>query len=366
MNLFKVLYLLIKSKIFLFFKNFLLKKETNKPLGLALCGIGNYSINELSPALLETKNVKLVAVIDDIYEEGVKLAKIHGFNENNIYSYKEWNRVANNKEIDIVYVVTPPSIHVENVLDAFNAGKNVICEKPMATTVTDCDKMIAASKKACKRLAIGYRLHYDPYHQELVRLAKTQEFGPFMKISSSNGRTINLQEKRDVWRINKKISGGGALLDMGIYCIQACCMAANANPIAVLAKELPKTQEDIFKDIEQSIEFKLFFENGAIADIWTGFDIDREELFAEAEKGWFVGVKNVFYYRNLDISTSSKGKLNFGIFRQQQLYLDAVADAFRNGYEISCSGEIGRRDMIIIEGVYKSIRIGKKVILNYN
>lgn len=99
---------------------------------------------------------------------------------------------------------------------------------------------------------------------------------------------------------------------------------------------------------------------------WTGFDIDREKLFAEAEKRLVNRSKKMFfYYRNLDISTSSKGKLNFGIFRQQELYLDAVADAFRNGYEISYSGEIGRRDMIIIEGVYKSILAGKKVILNY-
>jgi glucose-fructose oxidoreductase len=164
-------------------------EASGKPLGLALCGLGNYSNGELSPALLETKNVKLVAVITGTREKGVKLAKLHGFDEANIYSYEQWDKVAANKAIDVVYVVTPPGIHAQNVVAAFGAGKHVICEKPMATSVADCDTMIAAGKKAGKRLAIGYRLHFDPYHQELVRLARTQEFGPFMKIKTANGFT---------------------------------------------------------------------------------------------------------------------------------------------------------------------------------
>ena len=180
-------------------------ESNGKPLGLALCGLGNYSNGELSPALLETKNVKLVAAITGTREKGVKLAKLHGFDEANIYSYDQWDKVAANKAIDIVYVVTPPGIHAQNVIAAFGAGKHVICEKPMAVSAAECDTMIAAGKKAGKRLAIGYRLHFDPYHQELVRLAKSQEFGPFMKIKTANGFTL----RRKAWRIDKKLAGGG-------------------------------------------------------------------------------------------------------------------------------------------------------------
>ena len=336
-------------------------EASGKPLGLALCGLGNYSNGELSPALLETKNVKLVAVITGTREKGVKLAKLHGFDEANIYSYEEWDKVAANKAIDIVYVVTPPGIHAQNVIAAFGAGKHVICEKPMATSVADCDTMIAAGKKAGKRLAIGYRLHFDPYHQELVRLAKTQEFGPFMKITSANGFTL----RKHAWRIEKKLAGGGALMDMGVYSIQASCMAADANPIAVTAKELPKTQPDFFKEVEQAMEFRLEFANGATADIWTGYDANRGEFRAEAAKGWFEGSKPVFSYRNLNISTSAKGKLDFGVFRQQQRHMDAVAAAFRAGEPLSCSGENGRRDIVITDGIYESIRTGKRVELKY-
>ena len=337
-------------------------EASGKPLGLALCGLGGYANGELSPALLETKHVKLVAAITGTRAKGEKLAKLHGFDEANIYSYDQWDKVAANKAIDIVYVVTPPGVHAQNVIDAFGAGKHVICEKPMATSAADCDTMIAAGKKAGKRLAIGYRLHFDPYHQELIRLAKTQEFGPFMKIKSANGYTL----RRKSWRIEKKLAGGGALTDMGIYSIQGVCMAADANPISVTAKELPKTQPELFVEVEQALEFRLEFANGAVADVWSGYDANRAEIFAEAAKGWFKGERPVFSYRGLNISTSAKGKLDFGIFRQQQRHMDGVAQAFRNGTEVTCTGEVGRRDMVIIDGIYESIRTGKTVELKYS
>ncbi len=336
-------------------------EASGKPLGLALCGLGGYSNGELSPALLETKHVKLVAAITGTRAKGEKLAKLHGFADTNIYSYDQWDQVAANKAIDVVYVVTPPGIHAQNVIAAFGAGKHVICEKPMATSVAECDAMIAAGKKAGKRLAIGYRLHYDPYHQELVRLAKSREFGPFLKMTSANGFTL----RRKAWRIEKKLAGGGALLDMGIYSLHACCMAADADPVAVTAKELPKTQPEFFTEVEQALEFRLEFANGATADVWTGYDANRAEFHAEAAKGWFKGERPVFSYRGLNISTSAKGKLDFGVFRQQQRHMDAVCAAIRDGGEFTCTGELGRRDMVVIGGIYESIRTGKKVELKY-
>jgi glucose-fructose oxidoreductase len=142
-------------------------------------------------------------------------------------------------------------------------------------------------------------------------------------------------------------------------------MAADANPVAVTAKELPKTQPDFFKEVEQAMELRLEFANGAVADVWTGYDANRAEFLAEAEKGWFKGERPVFSYRNLNISTSAKGKLDFGIFRQQQRHMDGVAQAFRDEQPVTCSGELGRRDMVIIDGIYESIRTGKKVELKY-
>jgi len=154
-------------------------------------------------------------------------------------------------------------------------------------------------------------------------------------------------------------------MDMGVYSIQGACMAADADPVAVTAKELPKTQPDFFKEVEQAMEFRLEYANGATADIWTGYDANRAEFYAEAAKGWFKGERPVFSYRNLNISTSAKGKLDFGVFRQQQRHMDGVAAAIRDGGTYTCTGEVGRRDIVIVEGIYESIRTGKKVALKY-
>src|SRR6186713_2392926 len=152
----------------------------------------------------------------------------YGLNKKNIYDYSTMDRIIENREIDIVYVVTPPALHPDFAIRAAKAGKHVISEKPMAASVVDCDRMIAACKEAKVQLGIGYRLHYDPYHQEMQRIAKTQELGRFEKMDGKFAYVLGQREHRT----DKKL-GGGPLMDLGIYVIHGACMAANADPIYV-------------------------------------------------------------------------------------------------------------------------------------
>ena len=143
------------------FPSLSLRGATTKPkkLGLALVGLGNYSERELGPALKETEFVRLAGVVTGTRAKGEKWAADYGFSEKNIYDYATMDRLADNPAIDIVYVVTPPGLHAEHSIRAAKAGKHVICEKPMANTVVECDAMLAASRAAKRALAIGYRLH---------------------------------------------------------------------------------------------------------------------------------------------------------------------------------------------------------------
>src|SRR5215813_9366259 len=155
-----------------------LQEANGRKLGVALLGLGRYSTGQLGPALRETKLCYLAGVVTGHPEKAEKWTKDYGLDPKNVYNYETFDRIADNKEIDIVYVVTPPALHPEFVIRAAKAGKHVISEKPMATSVADCDRMIAACKAAKVQLGIGYRLHYDPYHLEMVRLAS--EFGPYL------------------------------------------------------------------------------------------------------------------------------------------------------------------------------------------
>ncbi len=224
-----------------------------RKLGLALVGLGSYSTGELGPALRETEHVRLAGVVTGTRAKGEKWAADFGFPEKNIYDYATMDRIADNPEIDIVYVVTPVGLHAEHAIRTAKAGKHVICEKPMALNAAECDAMIAASKAAKRALVIGYRLHFDPYHQvlmqlvrdqELMRLVRENEFGPFMKMTSTNGFKLGLRNGVKPWRATAALGGGGPLMDVGIYSLHAACMAANATPVAVTAKEESKVRPE--------------------------------------------------------------------------------------------------------------------------
>ena len=134
-----------------------------RKLGVALVGLGGYSTGQLGPALRETKWCELRGVVTgDPKGKGRRWAQDYGFSESSIYDYDTMHRIAEDREIDIVYVVTPPGLHLRDVLVAAAAGKHVICEKPMAVSVAECDAMIAACEQAGVRLSMGYRVHFHP------------------------------------------------------------------------------------------------------------------------------------------------------------------------------------------------------------
>ena len=333
--------------------------EPGKKLGVALVGLGYYSRVELAPALKLTQHCRLAGVVTGSREKGVKWAQEYGFPEKNVYSYDTMGQLADNPEIDIVYVVTPNGLHAEHCIAAAKAGKHVICEKPMANTVADCDAIIAACRAAKVQLSVGYRLHFDPYHKELMRLARTDQFGPFKKMRGA----FSFQMNSRPWRAIRKYSGGGPLMDVGIYAIHAACMAADgATPLAVTAHELlPKKRPDIFQDVEETITWQMEFPGGAVFDGRSSYQESINSFRAESEKGW-IDFSTAYSYRGLEAATSS-GPLKFEPeVNQQSLQMDDFAECLATGRATTVPGELGRRDMTIIEAIYASAAAdGKRV-----
>ncbi|MFL5747063.1 MAG: Gfo/Idh/MocA family protein [Niastella sp.] len=334
--------------------------SNNRPdrvLGVALVGLGKYSTRELGPALKQTKWCKLTGVVTGSKEKGEQWAKDYGFPVKNIYSYDTMAQMADNKDIDIVYVVTPNGLHAEHAIAAAKAGKHVICEKPMANTVAECDQIIAACKAAKVKLSVGYRLHFDPYHKELMRLAKEKDFGPFMNMSGDRG--FIMQNK--VWRADKKLAGGGPLMDVGIYLIHGACMAANGMaPIAVTAKEFIKTKPELFTDVEEGISWTMEFPGNAICTARTSYQHSADKFRAEAPKGWIEFKEHAFTYRGLVVETSL-GPLSFTPPNQQALQMDDFANCIITNRPSIVPGELGRRDLAIIEAIYKAAATQKRV-----
>jgi glucose-fructose oxidoreductase len=350
---------------------FRLRAESTPPprkLGIALVGLGSYSTRQLAPALQLTQNCRLAGVVTGEREKGKKWAQAHGFPEQNIFSYDTMPEIAGNPDIDIVYVVTPNGLHAQHVIAAAKAGKHVITEKPMANTVAECEAMIAACRAANVKLSVGYRLHFDPYHQTMMRMARDPETAPFAKMNSNRAFALPV----GAWRGDKKLAGGGPMMDIGIYIIQAACMAyggfpkpgggLEAAPVAVTAHELPKTKPQQFGEgVEETMEFTLEFANGAVCTARTSYVGPTSDQFrAEGPKAWIEFKEHAFGYRGLVVD-SSKGPLHFDPpVNQQALQMDDFAQCVRAGRESRVPGEMGRRDLAIIEAVYAAAKSGRK------
>jgi glucose-fructose oxidoreductase len=328
-----------------------------RKLGIALMGLGRYSTSELAPALEKAQHSYLAGVITGDREKGGKWSEQYKFPEKNIYSYETIGDIAANKDIDIIYVVTPPGLHRDHVLASAKTGKHIICEKPMANSVAECDEMIAACRAAKVQLSIGYRLAFEPHHLELDRLAKTREFGLFTKITGGNGFKVS----RRTWRVDKKLGGGGPLMDVGIYVIQAAVRAAGGvSPIAVTAQELAKTDPELFNDVEEGIRFRLEFPEGAVCEGATSYGERMGGFRAEGEGGWFE-LQPAYGYRGIDGRTS-RGPLDVPKnVPQQTLQMDDFAQCVSTGRPTRVPGEMGRQHMAIIEAIYEAARTRQRV-----
>lgn len=328
---------------------------SGKKLGVALLGLGRYATDELAPALKQTRLCQLTGVVSGHPEKAAQWAAEYNLPQKNLYNYDNFDRIANNPDIDIVYVVTPPARHPEFVIRAAKAGKHVISEKPMATSVADCQRMIDACKKAGVKLSIGYRMHFDPYGIELMRLQRDKDFGGFTKISGDRAFVLGGHP----WRLDKKLAGGGPMMDIGIYIVQGACMATGETPVAVTADEGPKQRPDIFTEVEETIRFKLEFPSGAVCDGVTSFDYNSDRFRADGPKGWIDFQTHSFSYQVGTVVTS-RGPLYYPPPCQQALQMDDFADCILSNRQTSVPGEMGLRDIKIISAIYKAARTGKR------
>jgi glucose-fructose oxidoreductase len=327
------------------------KAGERKP-GIALMGLGLYARGELGPALLKTKVCRLAGVITGSHEKGLAWSQLYGFPEKNIWNYNTINEISDNPDIDIVYVATPNGLHAEHVIEVARAGKHVICEKPMANCAAECDAMLSACRKANVRLSIGYRLHFDPNHIELDRLAREKDFGILDRLSGENSWPF----RQRAWRIERTLSGGGPLMDVGIYVIQAACRAAMAQPIAVAARELPKTNPSLFNEVEETIEWTMEFPGGIRCQAASSYARKSDFFQAEGAQGW-LRLDPAYGYRGI-VAATPKGRLSTPEVPQQSLQMDDFASCILTGRTPPVPGELGRAHMAVIDAVYKSAAEG--------
>lgn len=329
-------------------------EKNNQKFGIALLGLGKYASEQLAPALQQTEHCYLAGIVTSKPDKASEWQKKYDLHNNNMYDYENFDSIKDNPDIQMVYVVVPNALHADFVVRAAQAGKHVICEKPMATTVEDCDRMISACRQAGVTLSIGYRLHFEPYNKEMIRLASTQKYGPVQKIIAKDGL-----DGTEGWRLNKQLAGGGPLMDVGIYCLQAAGYVSGMKPIAVRAQEGVKTKPDEFKDIEESVNFQLEYPGGFVAECECSYTKEMNLLHAAATNGWFE-LSPAFEYKGIKGKTQA-GEMHFHEPNQQAAEMDAIVMAIKENKPSPVPGEMGREDVKLLLKIYTAMHSGERV-----
>ena len=207
-------------------------------IGLAIVGLGKYATEQIIPNINHTRHVRLAGLVSGDRMKAEKFANQYGVDKKAIYTYDTMGEMAKNADIDAVYIITPNSLHVPLGIKAAEAGKHVLTEKPMGINVAECEQLIAACRKAGIKLMVGYRSHFEPFNLAAIDMIKKGKIGDIRVITSEHGRQVKPDtDKNDAWRVKKDLAGGGALMDIGIYALQAACYLTGEEPTQVLATQ---------------------------------------------------------------------------------------------------------------------------------
>ena len=343
--------------------NLKLPPAKGKQVGFALVGLGNLAINQVMPAFAKCRSAKLVAFVSGRPEKAQHMARLYDVDPKNIYNYDTYERLADNPAVDVVYVILPNSMHAEYTIRALKAGKHVLCEKPMANTPQDCEKMVAAAKAANRKLMIGYRCRYEPFNQALIAYAKDQADGPTRFILADSGFNIGDPTQ---WRLKKAMAGGGSLMDIGIYSLNAARYLTGEEPTLVNAMMHTTPNDPRFTEVEENVLFQLRFPSGILANCSSSYggNINR---FRVTKPRSAAELDPASPYTGLRMRIFRGGGIEERILPQRDHFageLDHLADCVLNNTEPLTPGEEGLKDMRIIAAIYESARTGKPINLS--
>ena len=329
--------------------------------GWAIVGLGNLAINQILPAFAKCEKSKVVALVSGHPDKAAKLAARYGVSPKAIYNYQNYDTLKDNPEVDVIYVVLPNSMHAEYTIRGVQAGKHVLSEKPMANTPGDCQAMIDAARKAGQKLMVAYRCRYEPFNKEMIRMAREQELGPVKVIVADHGFNIGDPTQ---WRLKKEFAGGGSLMDIGIYSLQAARYVTGEEPVEINAVTYTTPGDVRFKEVEETINFQLRFPSGVLANCTSSYGYAGQNKYRViATKGWFelepatsyTGLRMKIRRNNATEDRDLPPRDHFA------LEMDHMSDCVMENKDPLTPGEEGLRDLKLMMAIYEAARTGKTV-----
>jgi len=330
--------------------------KNDERLGVALLGLGGYAKGQIAPSLQFTKHCRLAGIVTGSPEKIPEWQQKYSIKDENVYTYDNLESIADNPEIDIVYIITPTATHKDFAVRAARAGKHVWCEKPMAMNPADCQAIIDACTENNVRLSIGYRMLHEPNTQAFIRLSKEKAYGAFTGATSFAGYPGS-DPPTDYWR-GQRVMGGGALYDMGVYTVNGLGYGLQMAPVAVV-----KAIQDRPTEVDVTTEYTLEYPGGLLAEGKTSVVTDYNLLRIDAKNGWHQ-MEPMQPYGGVKGMTSDGTVLGPPIDgKQQALQMDDDALAIMKKQPMIAPGKMGMADVAVIRAIIESAETGKRVVI---
>jgi len=334
-----------------------------KKIGYAVMGLGQLGMGQILPAFKNCKYSRVTALISGKPDKARAEAEKYGVDPKNIYNYDNFDKIKDNGQVDVVYVVLPNNMHADFVVRAAQAGKHVLCEKPFDVTVEKCQQAIDACKKHNRKLQIGYRLMYEPNNLRLVEAVAKKEIGEPKILECGAGFSIGDPNQ---WRLKMDMAGGGCLMDIGVYALSAARYITREEPTEVTAFTFANRQDPRFKEVEEHCNFDLRFPSGVLASCTSSYSCGLNRFRAIGTRGW-AECEPALSYRGVKFRKSGRGgqvdEPDLGDPDQFATEMDALAQCILENKEPKASGEQGLRDVKIMLAIYEAAKTGKTIKL---
>ena len=338
-------------------------KSEARRVGFALVGIGKLTAEELIPAARTSEDAYVAALVTGEEDKGEAFARAFDLTEEDVFTYNEFEKLADREDVEAVYIVLPNSLHREYVERAAKMGKHVLCEKPLGVNADDAQAMVDACQKAGVKLMTAYRCQYTPHHWAAREAVQSGKLGDVKVLDSVH---VQVEDDPTVWRLKMDYAGGGPLPDIGIYSLNILRFVLGQEPEWVFAHQHQPKGDPRFKEVEESLSFMLGFPDGVMANALTSYDAFKTTtLRVMGNKGSLL-MDPAFPYQGVKLTISDEeGETSptFAPYDQFGLEFDHFAQCIRQDREPWTPGEEGVQDHVIMDAIYESARTGQVVKL---
>ncbi|HHV62662.1 MAG TPA: Gfo/Idh/MocA family oxidoreductase [Firmicutes bacterium] len=325
--------------------------------------------------ITKASGAKLVAVMDVNEARVREVSRKYG----DVPYYTKEEDLLKNPEVDAVYIATPTHLHHKHVTAAAEAGKHVLCEKPMAMTLSECEQMIEACERNKVKLALGFMMRFHSYHKKIKEMIDQGMMGQL--VLGRAQLTCWYPPIPGAWRQVPELGGGGSLADMGSHCIDLLEMfMGNVVEVSGFTGTITHGYP-----VEDSALVMLKFESGAHAVVDNNFNIpdaaSRNVLELYGTKGSIIAEGTIGQSSEgraiARLETAEKGyeaaqKRTGETLVEEEIKVEPVVNIYKAQIEQFMksieedsvplnSGERGMRNLKIVQAAYESARTGRKI-----